>query len=195
MFFIKKKNSIRAINSNIADNTQGAIWTGNSITIIERKNSYPFLINSTGQRVLAPIYDIYIYSKGNLNITNNTARAYWTYAYDGKNAFSSRPDTYGYNIPYKYLNANSLLSVTGFVVNSTTDSTLKKYYPLPYFESEDNPGSGLDIASVYIESAPNHSGSALFINLNKHTHSGTWKSDSNSWYYFYFKLESMGSID
>jgi|GEM_PF-3111765 len=187
-------SKVNAINSNISNNTQGVIWTGRSMVIIERKNAYPSL-NSAGRRVLGSIYDIYIYGTWNLNITNNTARAYWTFVYDGKNAYSSRPDTYEHAIPYKYLYPNSLLSITGFIVNSTNDTTMKKYYPLPYFESEDNPGSGLDIASVYIESTPTKTGSALLINLNKHTHSGTWKSDGNSWYYYYFKLESMGSVD
>ena len=164
------------------------------MVIIERKNAFPAL-NSNSQRVLAPMYDIYIYGTWNLNITTNTPRAYWTFVYDGENSYSSKPSTYKHNIPYKYLYPNSLLSITGFIVNDTGTSTLKKYYPLPYFESEDNPGSGLDIASVYVESTSNKSGSALLINLNKHVHSGTWKSDTTQQYYYYFKLESMGMVD
>jgi len=162
--------------------------------ILERKNAFPVL-NSTGQRVLGSLFDIYVYGIGRLNINNNTAKAEWQYGYDGYNTYTNK-DISGmsFGIPYKYLNPASILTVSGGLIyeQSITGTRTGVFYPLPYFEPEDNPGSGLNIYAVKVGSAPGNQNCNLTIRVHKHTHTGTWISDAENYYYFYFKITSCG---
>lgn len=188
-------SKVDAINSNIANNTQGVIWSGKSMYIIEHKNAFPAL-NSNGQRVLAPLYDIYVYGASHININNNTASSEWQYGYDGNNSYTnSNISNMSYGIPYKYLNPASILTVSGGLIyeQKNSASATGVYYPLPYFELEDNPGSGLDVYAVKVGTTQSKDKCNLTIRVHKHTHTGTWVSNNDNYYYFYFKITSCGS--
>ena len=162
--------------------------------IDERKYAYGYTISSNGNRVLKSKYDIYLYGIQDINITNLSANSQWVFTYCGDESYvGDISDNTHYNIPRKYLDTNSILSVTGFIVEDFEISYgHQAYYPLPYFEPEDNPGSGIDIKSVVVRTSPVNSCSAIIITVNKHTHCGTWESDSNTHYHFCFKIESSG---
>ena len=163
------------------------------MVILERKNGFPVL--KDGKRVLGSLFDIYVYGAGHININNNTAKLEWQYGYDGKKYYdNSTISNMGYGIPYKYLNPASILTVTGGLIYEQRNSAgaTGVYYPLPYFEPEDNPGSGLDVYAVKVNTTTSKDKCNLTIRVHKHTHTGTWVSDTNNYYYFYFKITSCG---
>ena len=162
--------------------------------IDERKYAYGYA-QGTGDnvtRVMKSKYDIYLYGIHYINITNLSARSELVFTYCGDQSYVGDGGM-GCNIPYKYLTPSLILSVTGFIVAESPDSMDIGYYPLPYFEPEDNPGSGIDIHSIYVHTNPSKTGSAISIAIQKHTHTGTWQSNTNRYYYFYFKVESSGN--
>ncbi len=160
--------------------------------IDERKYAYGYTNSSSTNRVMRSKYDIYFYGIKNLNITNLSARSELSFTYCGDQSYVGGGNM-SFNIPYKYLTPSSILSITGFVVAESPDGNNAGYYPLPYFEAEDNPGSGMDIHSIYVHTNPSKTGSAISIAVQKHTHTGTWQSNTNRYYYFYFKVESSGN--
>ena len=163
--------------------------------IDERKYAYGYAQgvgdNDSATRVMKSKYDIYLYGIKNVNVTNGSTKSDWTFTYDGGNSYVGDGNM-GCNIPYKYLTPGSILSITGFIVAESPGTMDIGYYPLPYFEPEDNPGSGIDIHSVVVHTNPSKTGSAITITVNKHTRCGTWQSTKDRYYYFYFKVESSG---